>query len=36
MRWRLLRLNWAYGLGELVIVVVGVMIAVLSDEMELP
>ena len=27
MRWRLLRLNWAYGVGELVIVVAGVMIA---------
>ncbi len=27
MRWRLLRLNWAYGIGELAIVVVGVMIA---------
>ena len=27
MRWRLLRLNWAYGAGELIIVVVGVMIA---------
>ena len=27
MRWRLLRLNWAYGIGELIIVVVGVMIA---------
>lgn len=27
MRWRLLRLNWAYGVGELAIVVVGVMIA---------
>ena len=27
MRWRLLQLNWAYGIGELVIVVAGVMIA---------
>ncbi len=27
MRWRLLKLNWAYGIGELVIVVAGVMIA---------
>ena len=27
MRWRLLRLDWAYGIGELVIVVAGVMIA---------
>ncbi len=27
MRWRLLRLNWAYGVGELGIVVLGVMIA---------
>ena len=27
MRWRLLRLNWAYGIGELCIIVVGVMIA---------
>ncbi len=27
MRWRLLKLNWAYGVGELLIVVVGVMIA---------
>jgi len=27
VRWRLLKLNWAYGIGELVIVVVGVMIA---------
>ena len=27
MRWRLSKLNWAYGIGELFIVVVGVMIA---------
>ena len=27
MRWRLLKLNWAYGIGELLIVVAGVMIA---------
>ena len=32
MRWRLLKLNWAYGIGELVIVVVGVMIALGFDQ----
>lgn len=32
MRWRLLRLNWAYGIGELLIVVVGVMIALAFEQ----
>jgi len=32
MRWRFARLNWAYGLGELVIVVVGVLIALAVDQ----
>jgi len=32
MRWRLLKLNWAYGIGELVIVVAGVMIALSFDQ----
>ncbi len=32
MRWRLFRLNWSYGLGELVIVVAGVLIALAVDQ----
>ena len=32
MRWRLLRLNWAYAVGELVIVVAGVLIALAVDQ----
>ena len=31
MHWRLLKLNWAYGVGELVIVVAGVMIALSAE-----
>ncbi len=31
MQWRLLKLNWAYGVGELVIVVAGVMIALSAE-----
>jgi len=32
MRWRLARLNWAYGLGELIIVVAGVLVALAVDD----
>ncbi len=32
MRWRLLRLNWAYAVGELIIVVGGVLIALAVDQ----
>jgi hypothetical protein len=32
MRWRLLKLNWSYGLGELVIVIAGVLIALAIDQ----
>jgi len=31
VRWRLLKLNWAYGVGELFIVVAGVMIALSAE-----
>jgi len=31
VQWRLLKLNWAYGVGELVIVVAGVMIALSAE-----
>jgi hypothetical protein len=33
MRWRLLKLNWAYATGELVIVVSGVLIALAVDQL---
>lgn len=32
MRWRLAKLNWSYGLGELLIVVAGVLIALAVDQ----
>jgi len=32
MRWRLQRLNWAYAVGELIIVVAGVLIALTVDQ----
>jgi len=32
MHWRLLKLNWSYGLGELAIVVAGVLIALAVDQ----
>ncbi len=32
MRWRLQRLNWAYAVGELIIVVAGVLIALAVDQ----
>jgi len=32
MRWRLLKLNWSYAIGELVIVVLGVVIALAFDQ----
>jgi hypothetical protein len=32
MRWRLLKLNWGYAIGELIIVSVGVLIALAIDQ----
>ena len=32
MRWRLLKLNWSYGIGELIIVIAGVLIALAIDQ----
>ncbi len=32
MHWRLLKLNWSYGLGELIIVIVGVLIALAIEQ----
>ena len=32
MKWRLLKLNWKYGIGELAIVTMGVLIALGVDE----
>ena len=32
MRWRLSKLNWSYGLGELIIVIVGVLTALSVDQ----
>ena len=32
MRWRLLKLDWAYAIGELIIVIVGVLVALAIDQ----